>query len=157
MRQFLIAAGLGMAGALAGAALWVGARRLTGAEVSIGALAVGFLVGWAVRKGSQGQGGVRYQVLAVLLAYTGFALNYAMDIVPLFLKTVGKSNPPTAWAMGLGLSYLTPIVGASKNLLGLFIQLYALYEAWRLTRRAQLGEPSRGAAAALAGSAAPMS
>ena len=149
---------MGLAAALAGAALWFGARRLTGVEVSVGALVVGYLVGWAVRKGSHGQGGARYQVLALFLTYTGFALNYALDIVPLVLKTAAQHGKVTAWAMGMGLSYMTPIVGATKNLLALFIQIYALYMAWRLTRRPPLEERSRSGAAALAGSsAAPLS
>ena len=148
---------MGLAGALLGALLWVGARRLTGHEIGVGALAVGFFVGFAVRKGSNGQGGARYQALAMFLAYMGFALNYAVDIVPLVMKTPGQGSTAAAVVKGLGFSFAMPIIGATRNILGMLIQIYALYEAWRLNRRAPLAQSPSDASTALAGNSAPLS
>ncbi|MBN8465225.1 hypothetical protein JYJ95_01775 [Corallococcus exiguus] len=65
----LLKAGVfGLGGGLAGAAVywWVG---LAGFTPGLLLILVGWLVGSAVRKGSEGRGGLVYQVLAVLLAY----------------------------------------------------------------------------------------
>ncbi len=138
---------MGLVGAAFGALLWVGARRLTGHEIAVGALAVGFFAGFAVRKGSKGQGGARYQALAVFLAYTGFALNYALDIVPLVMKTAGQGSKTAAVATGLGLSFAMPMVAATRNIHGLLTHPNPHYEARRFTRRAPPEQtPSDGSA-----------
>lgn len=71
----------GLVAGTVGAAIWYGVRRLTGYEIGLIAIAVGFLVGAAVRAGSGGRGGRRYQVLAVALTYFSICLNYAPDVV----------------------------------------------------------------------------
>ena len=49
-------------------------RKITGYEIGIVAIGIGYLVGKAVRKGAGGFGGTRYQVLAVFLTYAAIAL-----------------------------------------------------------------------------------
>jgi hypothetical protein len=71
----------GLVAGTLGAAVWYGVRRLTGYEIGLIAIAVGFLVGAGVRAGSGGRGGRRYQVLAVALTYFSICLNYAPDVV----------------------------------------------------------------------------
>ena len=53
---------------------------MTGYEIGLIAIQVGFLVGGAVRAGSEGRGGRGYQVLAVLLIYISICANYMPDI-----------------------------------------------------------------------------
>src|SRR5262245_7998984 len=53
---------------VAGAAVWWGVRAGTGYEIGLIAIAVGYVVGCGVRRGSGGLGGRGYQVWAVLLA-----------------------------------------------------------------------------------------
>jgi hypothetical protein len=64
------AAGLGTLAAALGAAVYFGIAALTGYEFGLIAVLVGLAVGLAVRKGSGGRGGWRYQVLAMFLTYS---------------------------------------------------------------------------------------
>jgi len=69
-RRFGKALGLGAAAAALGAGVYFGVEALTGYEFGLIAVVVGLLVGAAVRKGSSGRGGWRYQVLAMFLTYS---------------------------------------------------------------------------------------
>ena len=71
------ALGLGLIAAIGGAALYYAVFKLTGWELSIVAIVIGYMVAWGVRKGSQGKGGRRFQVLAVTLTYLAIGLAYA--------------------------------------------------------------------------------
>jgi hypothetical protein len=64
------AAGLGALAALLGAVLYFAIAALTGYEFGLIAVLVGLAVGIAVRKGSGGRGGWRYQLLAMFLTYS---------------------------------------------------------------------------------------
>src|SRR5438034_6987921 len=61
---------LGGVAAAVGAGLYFGIEALTGYEFGLVAVVVGVMVGGAVRKGSQGRGGWRYQLLAMFLTYS---------------------------------------------------------------------------------------
>src|SRR2546422_2854982 len=52
-----------------GAGLYFGIEAATGYELGLVAVVVGLMVGGAVRKGSNGRGGWRYQALAMFLTY----------------------------------------------------------------------------------------
>ena len=69
-RRFAKALGLGAAAAALGAGVYFGVEALTGYEFGLIAVVVGLLVGAAVRRGSSGRGGWRYQVLAMFLTYS---------------------------------------------------------------------------------------
>lgn len=79
-----------------GAAIWYGIRELTGYEIGLIAVAVGVMVGLAVRKGSGGRGGRGYQVLAVVLTYGAIVSTY----VPMIVQhaTQGEQGTGTATA-----------------------------------------------------------
>jgi hypothetical protein len=84
----------GIGAGAAGSALWYAVRAATGYEVGLIAVAVGFMVGAAVRKGSQARGGWRYQALAMFLTYASIVSAY----VPLILAmphTGSKAAPPS--------------------------------------------------------------
>jgi hypothetical protein len=68
--RFAKALGLGAAAAVVGAGVYFGIEALTGYEFGLVAIVVGLLVGSAVRKGSTGRGGWRYQALAMFLTYS---------------------------------------------------------------------------------------
>ena len=76
----------GIAAAAAGSALYYGVLALTGYEFGLIAIVVGFLVGAAVKKGSQGRGGWQYQTLAMFLTYTSIVSSY----VPLIIREALK-------------------------------------------------------------------
>ncbi|HKW47189.1 MAG TPA: hypothetical protein VJN70_07080 [Gemmatimonadaceae bacterium] len=88
----LHATGLGLLAAIAGSLLYFAVAALTGREFALVALAVGFMVGKAVRKGSRGRGGWAYQSLAVGLTYLAIVSSY----VPLIAKEFQKNAQPTA-------------------------------------------------------------
>jgi hypothetical protein len=72
---------LGVLAAVACSIAWYAIRKLTGYEFGILAIGVGLLVGGAVRSGSRGRGGWRYQVLAMFLTYNAIVVTYVPDIV----------------------------------------------------------------------------
>lgn len=69
--------GLGLLAAIAGAAVYYGVIAITHFEIGIVAILIGYMVGWAVRKGANGRGGRRFQILAVALTYWAVGLAYA--------------------------------------------------------------------------------
>jgi len=73
----------GFAAAVAGALLYYAVLSLTGYEIGLIAIAVGFMVGWAVRWGAQHRGGWVYQTLAVGFTYLAIVSTY----VPFMFQT----------------------------------------------------------------------
>ncbi|MDQ2767804.1 MAG: hypothetical protein M3Y30_11685 [Gemmatimonadota bacterium] len=92
-RPFGRAAGLGLLAAIGGAAIYYGVIALLNLEIGIVAILIGYMVGWGVRKGANGRGGRRFQVLAILLTYWAVGLAY----MPIFLKA-GKNEKTQATA-----------------------------------------------------------
>jgi hypothetical protein len=89
--RFAKAIGFGLLAAGAGSALYYAILALTGYEIGLVAIAVGFIVGRAVNRGSQGRGGRSYQLLAVGLTYFAIVTTY----IPFIVKAV-RENPPAA-------------------------------------------------------------
>ena len=88
----LRATGLGLLAAVAGSLLYFAVAAITGREFGLVAIAVGFMVGKAVRKGSRGRGGWAYQSLAVALTYFAIVSTY----IPLIAKEFQKGAPAGA-------------------------------------------------------------
>jgi len=139
----LLRAGLyGAGAALLGTIVYFAVLALSGYEIGLIAVGVGWLVGKAVRKGGNGCGGWKLQALAVGLTYCSIVGSY----VPLAMRTIvaRQSQSVTAAADGLGTLLLfgyalaAPFLAGYRNILGLFIIGLGLYEAWRLNRRPQL-------------------
>jgi len=80
----------GGGGAALGALIYFGVAALTGYEIGLIAILVGWLVGRGVAVGSGGVGGRRYQVMAVALTYLSVSVSYAGLVV----REVA-SNPAT--------------------------------------------------------------
>ncbi len=73
----LMRAGLfGFAAAVAGAILYYAVMAITGLEIGLVAIAIGYMVGFAVQKATDGRGGRAFQVLAVVLTYWSVGLAY---------------------------------------------------------------------------------
>ncbi len=81
----------GLAG-LVGAGLYYAVLALTGYEVGLVAIVVGFLVGFGVRWGSRGRGGRPYQVLAVAITYVAIVSTY----VPFLFEEIQKMEATEA-------------------------------------------------------------
>lgn len=140
----------GIAGALVGLALYVIFAVATGLIIGWVSLAVGFIVGKAMRIGSGGVGGRRYQIVAVLLTY--FAVS--MSAVPIAIEQArhdrqgqAQSVPATAQPRPQGISgraiaelamvgIASPILELRdpvQGLIGLIILFVGIRFAWRFT------------------------
>ena len=70
------AALFGLVAAILGAILYYAVIAITDFEIGIVAIAIGYMVGWAIRKATANRGGRRYQVLALVLTYWAVGLAY---------------------------------------------------------------------------------
>jgi hypothetical protein len=161
--RFVMAALYGAGAAGLGALIWFAITKLTGYQLGLVAVVVGLLVGKAVRKGSRGVGGRRFQILAVVLSY----LSIGLANLPLAIGELGKGAPETAKggiesgksaastlppadmskgptslggavALMLGgcllLIVILPGMIAVNSISGFVILGIALWEAWRINR-----------------------
>jgi hypothetical protein len=90
--SFLNSTLLGLGAAVLGAGVYFAIELLTGYEFGLVAVLVGFLVGGAVRKGSRGAGGWRYQTLAIGLTYLAVVVTDGS----LIIRAVLKDDSPSA-------------------------------------------------------------
>jgi hypothetical protein len=148
--RFAKALGFGLVAAAAGSAIYYAILALTGYEIGLVAIAVGFLVGKAVNRGSHGRGGRAYQALAVGLTYFAIVTTY----IPFIIKGVGDNTPILVL---LALAAAAPILAGFQNIIGMLIIGFALFEAWRMNARVQLAVtgPYRVGARRAGGDAAP--
>ncbi len=79
--RFLKATLYGLGGAAVGAAIWYAVLAITDMQIGLIAIAVGFIVGKAVAKGSGGRGGWQYQTLAIVLTYLAIVSTYVPFII----------------------------------------------------------------------------
>lgn len=82
------AALMGVIAALLGSVLYYAVIAITEFEIGLVAIAIGYMVGYAIRVGTGGRGGRRFQVLAVVLTYWAVGLAYT----PLVFKAIGEQN-----------------------------------------------------------------
>ena len=88
-QRFLPALAYGVGAAIVGSLVWYAIRKATGYEIGLVSVAIGVFVGLAVRRGSRGYGGPRYQALAIGLTY----LSITMTNVPLLLDEIRGRSP----------------------------------------------------------------
>jgi hypothetical protein len=88
------ASGYGLGGAVVGAGIYYAILALTGYEIGLVAIAVGWLVGRGVQKGSGGAGGWAYQTIAVALTYLAIVSTY----VPFIMKSALQPDSTVASA-----------------------------------------------------------
>jgi hypothetical protein len=165
--RFAKAVILGSLAAGAGAGIYYAISALTGYEFGLVAIIVGLMVGAAVRKGAEGRGGWRYQLLAMALTYVAIVSTYIPFIVEAARKH--QSPPPAAskeapivetpvpekpsspppkertagggilpLALLAGLALAAPFLAGLQNIIGLVIIGFALYEAWAMNRKVRV-------------------
>lgn len=174
----------GMGAGAVGAAVWYGVRALTGYEFGLIGIFMGFAIGGAVRAGSSGRGGWRYQALAMFLTYAAIVSTYIPDVYREMRKmsqaetaksapatagqaagtapapaqpAAGSPSPPAEQAsvpnpgpamvvvylallalILFAIAFVIPFLGGVSNIIGLVIIGIALYEAWKINKRAAL-------------------
>ena len=161
------AVGLGVLAMIGCSLLWYIVLKLTDSQWGILAVVVGLVVGGAVRKGSHGRGGWRYQALAIVLTYTAIVTSYVPYIIEgareQAAQTASLDSTATAELVNdsvataatntrdsgplgkvfaivllLGFLYALPFLAGIENIIGILIIGFALYQAWKLNRRVEL-------------------
>ena len=153
---------LGLGAAVLGAAIYYGVIAITNLEIGIVAILIGYMVGWAVRKGSSGVGGRRFQVLAVALTYFSVGLAYSPLLFQEMLKekrgdavSIGAvpdsaKSPSVSNGRAIGLALLAvlalvlalpvmAVIGSMPSgIISAIIIGVGLRQAWRMTAAAEL-------------------
>ena len=135
--SFVLSLVLGIGAALVGLAFYATFTIVTHFYVGYVALAVGLLVGSAVKFGSKGVGGPKYQITAVVLTYAAISL---AEIPILIARTIQHGAPNTDWAAmapklilwGIASPFLELQYGVF-GIIGLVILFVGLRIAWRVT------------------------
>ena len=78
----------GIGGAILGLIIYATFGIVTGLMIGYVSLAVGYIVGKAIKKGSRGAGGRKYQITAVALTYAAVSL----AAIPIYISVYSKSR-----------------------------------------------------------------
>jgi hypothetical protein len=156
----------GAGAALAGCILYATVAIVTGLEVGLIAIVVGYMVGKAIRYASNGLGGRPQQILAVALTYFSITTSY----IPVFIYNSAKhtrrvaqsgqtqvdgsqvtsdepavAGPPVSVTSAvlklLLLAAVAPFLSLGSGISGLislFIIFIGLKQAWRMTGRPEI-------------------
>ena len=153
--MLLRAGAFGLAAALAGAALYYAVIAITDYEIGLVAIAIGYMVGYAVRAGAKGRGARRIQVLAVVLTYVSVSVAYLAlalgsagaessaraDAVSNQASTAGAS-PLLSLAFlavfSLALPVLSVVNSMPSGLISAAIIAFGMQQAWRMTMAAEI-------------------
>ena len=157
----------GLGAAIAGCALYAVVAIVTGLELSLISIVIGYMVGKAIRHASGGLGGRPQQILAVLLTYFAITTSYIPVGIYTYSKqqhrqqienTRGASTTATAGdadersanapPISLGavltrlllLALAAPFLSISHagNILSLIIIFIGLQYAWRITAKREI-------------------
>jgi hypothetical protein len=90
------ACAFGLVAAIVSAGVWMAVTELTGYEIGLVAIAVGFLVGQAVNIGSERRGGPLYQLIAVGLTYSAIVATYIPYLVQGIPEAADEGAPTIA-------------------------------------------------------------
>jgi hypothetical protein len=155
MLPFFKAAALGAGAGVVGAAIYYSVIAIARLEIGIVAILIGYMVGYSVRRGAQGRGGRRFQVLAAVLTYLAVAVAYS----PLAIQEARRERTPATAAASdaprltptspskarfflrvavfsglmLALPVLVVIGSMPSGLISAFIIFVGMRQAWKMT------------------------
>lgn len=132
---FLLAMIYGLGGAVLGCILYAVAQIGTGWTIGYMALAVGWLIGKGMKRGSGGRGGRRYQMVAVVMAYLSVS---CANLVVILYRLRGHEIRISERFLLRMLEYvlLSPVEllrTGLNGIIGLFILFIGLQTAWSMT------------------------
>jgi hypothetical protein len=152
--RFFRALAFGAGAGVAGAVLYWGVSAVTGYNLGLIAVVVGWMVGSAVSKGAERRGGAFYQLLAVGLTYLSICASLAPEVYagvsappaaedaattePTEGPALHESSPLVRGIVAGIISLGAPVLVGMENPLSLLIYGFALWEAWRRNTRAVL-------------------
>jgi hypothetical protein len=134
-QNFALAVPVGIAAAVVGAALWAGFVYVTGYELGLIAIAVGALVGLAVRAVGHGVD-MKFGILGAACAAFGWALGLVLCDVAFLAKEAGQPFLDVFGRLGVGNSLSLALEAADPMEL-LFLAI-AVYEGYRFSFRHRL-------------------
>jgi hypothetical protein len=153
----------GLGAAILGAALYYAVIAITDYEIGLVAIAIGFMVGYAIRKATEDRGGLRFQILAIVLTYWAVGLAYmpfvftgdsrapdAQMLAPAPTEAAFADPEPAPAAEPLGaagavigigllfaLSFVLPVLSVFSSMPGGLISAaiiaFGMQQAWRMT------------------------
>jgi hypothetical protein len=129
----LRAVAFGIGAAVAGGAIYGGIMAYSGYQVGLISIAVGIMVGKAVRFGSGGRGGVIYQWMAAVLTYAAIAGAYVFDRYHAL-----PAPTPDDLSELIFEAYRLPFAQGLANILGIAIIGFGVWQAWQINRGAKL-------------------
>ena len=139
---FLRAGVFGLLAGIIGCGIYYGVLALTGYEVGLIAIAVGLMVGVAVRNGSGHRGGWLYQIMAMVITYGSIVTSYVPSILREFTTNADENlrNIPTAVAAVIAwvIAWFAPLLSLPQNLIGVLIIGFGVYQAWKINKRQPL-------------------
>jgi hypothetical protein len=109
----------GLAASILGAIIYYGVIAITNLEIGLVAILIGYMVGFAVRKGALGFGARRYQVLALALTYLAVSLAY----VPLAFRAADGEAPEDPMVVHANLDTPAPDPDATAEVAGVKVPL----------------------------------
>ena len=160
---FARACAFGLVAAILGAIVYYAVIKITNFEIGIVAIAIGYMVGYGIRMGTKGRGGLRFQIVAVVLTYWAVGLAYMpiafgaiMDKPASQEASANASAPanaaeppadatdapspanlPLALAILVGISFALPVLTVVSSLPGGLISAaiiaFGMMQAWRMT------------------------
>jgi hypothetical protein len=125
----------GALAAVGGAVLYLAVAILLHIELALLAILVGWMVGKAVRYGSRGRGGRRYQVLALLLTYFAISVSYVPQLSRIDLGAGAAVGIIVALVIAPIKVVLTQLPG---SILSLIIIGVGMAQAWRMNGRVNI-------------------
>src|SRR5215471_13821667 len=103
---FVKAAGFGAGAGVVGAAIYYAVIAFAHLEIGIVAILIGYMVGYSVRRGANGRGGRRFQVLAAVLTYLAVAMAYSPLAIQEAMRDKKPATQPAAVTAGADASAL---------------------------------------------------
>jgi len=124
----------GFIAALLGAALYFAVIAITRLEIGLVAIAIGYMVGYAVRRATNGRGGRRFQILALALTYWSVGLAYLSLAFP---ELAGDGSLWLGLLQLLALTLALPVMVVAGSLPGGLISAaiiaFGMRQAWVMT------------------------
>ena len=148
----------GFGAAIVGAVLYYAVIAITNFQIGLVAIAIGYIVGYAVHRGAGGRGGRRFQVLALVLTYWAVGLAYTPLAFQEMSQETQEASPAAeaaapvsedasdatsdssfAFAMLMLLAFtvalpVLSVVGSlPSGLISAAIIAFGMHQAWRMT------------------------
>lgn len=101
---------------------------------SLIAILVGWMVGKAIRTGAGGQGGLRLQILAVVLTYLAITFGPILAVLYRTEIPLSQISIPRLFGLAVRLPFIELEANVFQGLLNIVILAFGLVQAWRYTK-----------------------